>query len=258
MTKTPRISICIPTYDTDGIAARFLALALERLSRQSFTDFEVIVSDQSPTDEVGNTCNAYADRLQITRISGHACKPQSSANTNNAIAHARGDIIKILFQDDYLCRDDALAQIATLFDDPQAHWALVGSAVTHDGRAELRPMVPRLGPALHLGKNTVSSPSVLAFRAGLDLWFDENLIWLMDVDFYKSCALRLGPPAISPETLVVNRLHEGQVSNAVTRRLKRKELLYIWRKYPGERAAGQWIAFVRQFLKTLRLEKRRR
>ena len=47
-----------------------------------------------------------------------------------------------------------------------------------------------------LEKNTVSSPSVLAFEAGHGLMFDENLVWLMDVEFYHRIACQFSDPAI--------------------------------------------------------------
>ena len=123
--------------------------------------------------------------------------------------HASGRILKILFQDDFLCSDTALEQIAAGFADPAQKWLLCGSGVCRDGKTVENPMVPQLNPRLRFGRNTVSSPSVLALRAEVGLHFDESLIWLMDVEFYDRCAQQLGAPVILPETLVANRLHEG-------------------------------------------------
>ena len=61
-------------------------------------------------------------------------------------------------------------------------WLLTGSEL-QDGKTIERPMVPHL--THYTLANTVSSPSVLAFRAWR-VFFDENLIWLMDVELYAS------------------------------------------------------------------------
>lgn len=48
----PLISICIPAYkNTD-----YLSVLLQSVAVQTFRDFEVVVSDDSPTDEVETLC----------------------------------------------------------------------------------------------------------------------------------------------------------------------------------------------------------
>lgn len=248
---TPALSICIPAYDMGGMGARFLAASLARLAGQDFADFEVVVSDQSEGSEIADLCAREGGRLRVRRVDFRAGPRQASANTNNAMRHATGAILKILFQDDFLCRPDALGRIAAGFGKGGASWLLCGSGVSRDGESVERPMVPRLGPGLRFGRNTVSSPSVLALRAGTGLRFDEDLIWLMDVEFYDRCAALLGAPAILPETLVANRLHAGQVSAGVTKALRRRELRHVW---AGTRHRAGWAetrAFAYQYLKAL-------
>jgi glycosyltransferase involved in cell wall biosynthesis len=244
----PMLSICIPAYDMHLKGAEYLHQSLARLVGQDFKGFEVIISDQSDTDAVANICVQYASQLNIRRVDFRSGKRQASANTNNAMRAADGSILKVLFQDDFLVRDDALSLIVKQFD-AGADWVLCGSAKTRDGFTAERPMVPKMNPNLHFGRNTVSSPSVLAFRAGSDLFFDESLIWLMDVDFYTTCAKRFGPPGICSEVLVMNRLHEGQVSATVTPELRRQELAYIRMKYKSSETLANTLYYYRQVLK---------
>lgn len=249
MTETPYISICIPTYDMGGDGAKYLAHSFDHLLTQSFKDFEVVVSDQSDTEGVAQVCTDYSGRLNIRRVDNRTGKRQGSANTNNAMRHARGRVLKILFQDDFLCREDALAQMAEAFEGG-CDWLLAGSCVSRDGVTQERPMVPKYHPQIHFGWNTVSSPSVVALRAGLDLWYDENLIWLMDSDFVEQCHRKLGEACILPDTMVVNRLHEGQVTKTITRPLRRHELRYLARKF-GLRNWRDLKSFLYQYFKAL-------
>ncbi|MEO0772414.1 MAG: glycosyltransferase [Pseudomonadota bacterium] len=231
MPKPPFLSVCIPSYAMGGQGVAYLRQSLELLAQQSFMDFEVVVTDQSDDTDVRDLCDGF-EGIDLRYLhTGHLSR-QASANTNAAIEAARGDVVKVLFQDDFLNGVDALGQIAGAFDS--ADWCLTGSAHSHDGEALDRPMVPRMHDRIHFGKNTVSSPSVLAFRREGAPRFDENLIWLMDVDFYKRCADLWGAPAIVPEPVVVNRLHPGQVSAGVDPHLVRRELRYVWGKY------GRW------------------
>lgn len=249
MTKAPRISVCIPAYDMSGDGAAFLAAGLDGLVAQDQADFEVVVSDQSDNDAIEQLCARYADRLQITHVYFRDGPRQGSANCNNAFRHARGDILKVLFQDDYLCDPSALTQLSKVFDQPGVKWALMGSAVTRDLKVLENPMVPRYTPRTRYGFNTISSPSVLAFEAGHDIWFDENLIWLMDADIFYSCFLAFGEPAILPDTMVANRIHAGQVQRNMDRAVCRREVLYVARKQGLIRAPGDLRAFLWQYVK---------
>ena len=257
MTQTPLLSICIPAYDMGGAGGTFLAASFDRLKTQSFTDFEVIVSDQSDTDDVAQVCAHYGTSLNITRVDNRAGQRSASANTNSALRHANGDVVKVLFQDDLLNGDTALEQTMAAFADPSAKWLLSGSGVSFDGISVERPMVPKMHDTIEFGVNTVSSPSVLAMRRADMLEFDENLIWLMDVDIYKRLQLAHGAPAILDQTLIVNRLHAGQVSAGVSRQLQRHELRYVRRKFADAAQNGTTKAFVKRYLKALRPQRRR-
>jgi hypothetical protein len=62
--------------------------------------------------------------------------------------------------------------------------------------------------------------------------FDENLIWLMDVDYYKRLYDKFGFPSICNYITIVNREHQNQVTNTLaTEEIKQKELNYIKQKY---------------------------
>ncbi|WP_293577416.1 glycosyltransferase family 2 protein [Phaeobacter sp.] len=246
----PAISICIPAYGMGGAGATYLAESLDRLCLQTFRDFEVIVSDQSDDEDIAQLCAAYGDRLSIIHLWNRDAPRQASANVNHAIAAARGTILKILFQDDLLIGNNALEIIHDAMSAGAA-WSLCGSGVTRDGQEVTRPMVPRLTDRLHFGKNTVSSPSVLAMRRDAAMAFDEELIWLMDVDLYKRLWDRHGAPAIVADTVVANRLHDGQVSASVRKSLRQKELRYVARKFARSTNLIGWLEYLRQRLKAL-------
>ena len=233
----------------NGRGAGYLRHSLEKLSHQTYCDFEVVVADQSDNGVLEDICNEFPG-LDIRYLRTAQLKRQASANTNAAIDAAQGDVIKILFQDDFLNGADALGQIAAGFDDPNVSWCLTGSEHTRDGKTLIRPFVPRYHDRIHFGKNTVSSPSVLAFRREGAPRFDEELVWLMDVDFYKRCALQWGAPLILPTPLAVNRMHDAQVSAGVDRNLVNKELRYVRKKFCDGMSFGDWLHYLGRLRKT--------
>lgn len=208
----PGVSVCIPAYEMGGQGAAYLREALDSLARQTCRDFEVVVADQSRGDDVARVCAEAPPGLVLRRIDTRHLRRGSSANANAALDAARGDIVKILFQDDYLFRADALVRIADALASGRARWLLCGAWQADVAGRLHRPMLPRFNPLLALGRNTIGSPSVLAVRRDHAPRFDETLDWFMDVDFYLRCRRELGAPVLLEDWLVVNRRHPLQRS----------------------------------------------
>ena len=82
------------------------------------------------------------------------------------------------------------------------------------------------------------------------LKFDENLIYLTDVDLYKRYFDRDGLPLIINDILVVNRLHDKQVSQMTPKSLIRSELHYIRNKFRNRMKLKSWFIYVKRVLKT--------
>ena len=146
---------------------------------------------------------------------------------NNAISKADGRLIKILFQDDLLFNADSLKQIADNFDVNNDKWLLTGCIHSEDGINFFKPFFPKYNSLIHLGNNTISSPSVLTIKNDRPLFFDEKLIWLMDCDYYKRCFNEFGEPKILEEINVVNRIGPHQISNTLVKITTRiREIFY--------------------------------
>ena len=114
----------------------------------------------------------------------------------------------------------------------EGSWLVSPCLHTNDGTTLYRRINPVYHNEIHLGNNTMSSPSILAIRNNNIQEFDENLIWLMDVEYYKRLYINFGPPVILNTVTVVNRTWSGQVSNTiVTPELIDKEINYVRKKY---------------------------
>lgn len=213
--KKPRISICIPTYEMNGLGDKFLEHSFNVLLQQKFKDFNVIISDHSKTDLIKNLCKKYKNKLNIEYYRNKIKKGSSSANINNAITKANGELIKILFQDDFLYNKYALEDINKNFNTQRDFWLVTACMHTKDGKKMFRPLYPKYNHKIHLGKNTISSPSVVTILNKNPLLFNENLIWLMDCDYYKRCYEKFGKPQILNKINVVNRVGDHQVSNTI-------------------------------------------
>jgi glycosyltransferase involved in cell wall biosynthesis len=108
----PVVSVLIPTFNRPD----YLRVTLASVLRQSFADFEVIVSDNASPSDPAKIVARFADpRLRYFR------NPSNLGTTGNvlaAYAHARGKYIAILGDDDLWDQDFLAMMVAPLEADP--------------------------------------------------------------------------------------------------------------------------------------------
>ena len=91
----PAVSVIIATFNR----AQMLRCAIRSVLRQTFTDFELIVSGDACTDDSEQIVAAFADERVRWMNRAEHCGSQWGPN-NDAIAAARGDSIAFLGHDD--------------------------------------------------------------------------------------------------------------------------------------------------------------
>jgi glycosyltransferase involved in cell wall biosynthesis len=227
------ISVVIPTYEMHGFGARFLDFSLDKIAGQTYRNVEVVVSDHSQDLEISDVCRSWIRKgLDLKYLRNDNDRGNSSANLNNALRHAQGEYFKILFQDDFLISQSALENIEIAFrKNKKKSWLVSACGHSVDGILVEHPFYPKYNDQIHLGNNTISSPSVLAIRNQDITFFDEQLIWLMDVDYYKRLYEKFGEPIILDELCVANRVWEKQLSNTISDSVKNAEFAYVTEKY---------------------------
>jgi glycosyltransferase involved in cell wall biosynthesis len=220
------LSVCIPTYEMRGEATRVLTRSFNILKQQTLKRFEIVISDNSTDDVIKNLCKRpeYAS-LNINYFKNPI--KGMAQNTNSAIRHARGEIIKILYMDDYLADKNSLQEIVYNF---KGHWMVTGCE-HDDENHRYNSHYPTYNNKIHSGKNTIGSPSVLAIKNENPLLFDENMTWLLDCDYYKRLYDKYGKPTILNQINVVIGISKYQVTNILPSSAKKKERYYMARKY---------------------------
>lgn len=101
----PSVSIGLPVYN----GARFLPQALESLLGQSFSDIELIVSDNASSDSTQDICTEYAMRDARIRYVRQNVNIGAMRNWNFVARQARGKYFKWSSASDY-CAPDMLAR----------------------------------------------------------------------------------------------------------------------------------------------------
>ena len=231
MTKSDKlISIAIPCYEMKGVGAKFLDESLLKINNQTYKNIQVVISDHSINDDVKNICDKWSSKLQIKYLRNSENIGSSSSNINSAINNCDGEIIKILFQDDFLYDNYSIELIVNFFEDNDK-WLVTSCFHTNDGINVYNEHHPVWNDNIHLGVNTISSPSVLSIKNGIKERFDDDLIWLMDCDMYKKLYNEYGHPKILPAINVVNRLWGNRLSDTIPQSVKDNELIKMKLKY---------------------------
>lgn len=224
------ISIVIPCYEMHGKGVEFLDFNLKQINNQTYKNIEIVISDHSQNNDIMELYHKWKNQLNIVYIKNNNNLGVSSSNVNNAINNSKGELIKILFQDDFLYHNNSIKDIIENFEDGY-NWLVTSSTHTYDGFNFSNELIPIYNDNIHLGINTISSPSVLTIRKSVTERFDEKLIWLMDCDMYKQLYIKYGEPKIVKKVNVVNRLWGNRLSDTISQDIKDKEFLILQNKY---------------------------
>lgn len=96
----PILSIIVPVYDVE----KYINKCIDSILKQTFTNFELILIDDSSPDNCGNICDKYAkldSRIKVI----HKENGGLSSARNVGIDAARGEYIGFVDSDDYIKND---------------------------------------------------------------------------------------------------------------------------------------------------------
>lgn len=213
MNATPTLTIGVPVFN----GARYLEAAVDSVLTQSFSDLELIISDNASTDEtesIGRSLAARDARVTYRRNPENA---GLSANFNLLVGLAQGRLFKWATADDLL-RPGYLERCMNLINDDPSVVLVYAMADFEDGgggRLDLED------PGWHLVSDDPSARLSYAIRAG---HFVNAILGVMRTDDLRRTRLLpryqggdyrlmaelavLGKIVEIPERLYVRRIHQ--------------------------------------------------
>lgn len=138
---TPRVSVCVPAYQSEAN----LQETLDSVWGQDFEDLELVIVDDGSSDATAEIIAAQTDpRLRAFR---HEPNRGQAATVGEAVARARGDLVKFLDADDILHRDCVGTMVAALDESPEASFAFSRREIFSErpGDADIREWIEDLG-----------------------------------------------------------------------------------------------------------------
>lgn len=235
----PLVSICIPTYNGE----RFIAEAMNSAISQTYTNIEIVVSDDASKDTTLSIIERYKTKTDIPiRVYNH--HPNGiGANWNHSIQKAQGIYIKFLFQDDVLAPNCIAEMVAVMQADSTIglvaskrdfiidesflnketklwinNYADLQKTLNLSTENKLNIIDNTLFKSetfLKLPLNKIGEPTVVLFRKDIvkDIgYFDESFKQILDYEYWYRI-LKYKKIAILNEKLVTFRLHSNQATN---------------------------------------------
>lgn len=239
-TKRVEVSICIPAYNNPNGLRRTLA----SVASQTFQDYEVIITDDSTTEEVSKVANEYRDKFIDFTYVRNKNRKGSPDNWNECISYAVGKFIKIIHHDDWLSSVGSLESFVVKARSMQPGNVLIFSsseAVNPKGKQislnkPEKTVVKLLSndPCCLLEANIIGAPSSVLYTNLDGVTFDKKLIWLVDVDFYLQLLKRGFSLGYLTETLVSTTAESDlQVTSSVQNdaSVELFEYMYLYDKW---------------------------
>lgn len=222
----PRVSVVVPAYDS----VEFISITMESILAQSFTDFELLVSDHSSSDGTWEALQEFVKdpRVRLSRLPTGGGAP---ANWNAVTDLSTGEFVKLVCSDDLLAPQSLAEQVAALDAHPAAVMAAsqrdvvdaAGSPVMRNrGLAGLSGEVDgtdAIRRTVLAGTNIFGEPaSVLLRRSALieSGGWDGRFPYMIDLATYCAVLLRGNLVAV-PRSLASFRVSESQWSVRLVR-----------------------------------------
>lgn len=110
----PRVSIGLAVYNGE----QFLAKAIDSILAQTFTDFELILSDNASTDKTEEICKRYAEKDKRIRYQRNAENMGGANNENQTFRMSKGEYFRWAAHDD-VCAPELIEKCVSVLDqDP--------------------------------------------------------------------------------------------------------------------------------------------
>lgn len=219
------VSICLPVFN----GSKHLQGAIESVLAQTYSNFELIVSDDCSKDSSLKIIQDFAQRDSRIKVMSSETNRGLFANYNRCISQACGDFIKPFAQDDLL-HPEALARGIEVFAKHPSiallsmnKWIIDDSGrklPTHaKGFEQLRTASPVEGTevlkrCLRSVCNEIGEPSAVMYRADCKgTGFDESFRHLGDLEYWLRILMH-GSYFFIETPLCSFRVHETSATKA--------------------------------------------
>jgi glycosyltransferase involved in cell wall biosynthesis len=210
----PKISIAIPAYVNSSEEIFFLRESFDKIQTQSFSDYEVVVSDNSNNNLVADLCDEYSGKFSIV-YEKNLKDIGMSSNSNNAMKMCSSEYIKILHCDDLLFSNQSLEIIVNALDSSDKYWLVNGFNHTYNSIDFFDTKIPKYPDYLLIGNNLLGCPTNVTLRNNELEYYDDNIHMGMDVEWYHRIRMKHGMPIVLKDVLTTSRISNKNATSKI-------------------------------------------
>jgi hypothetical protein len=207
-----QLSICVPVFDPSQKYSGHLFQLLTSIKAQTMLPDEVVVTANHDLEYYEAVRELIDGDFEL--VFKRNTSKGSAENTNLAVSLCRGEIVKIMHQDDFFVNVNALKFTYNSLHESNKNWRVCAfDHFVESTSIRSRPSRPKIAWSLVNGVNGIGAPSVVAFKRSVFIPFDKELKYMFDCDWYLKMWHNWGKPLVSKKVEVRIRIHSGQATN---------------------------------------------
>ncbi|HOV13575.1 MAG TPA: glycosyltransferase family 2 protein [Spirochaetota bacterium] len=223
---SPKVSICIPAYNQ----TKYLKKTLDSILIQDYKDYEIIVTDDSTTNDVYELIKTYDFNGKLMYIK-NIINLGTPENWNEAIRNSTGEYIKIMHHDDWFIKEYSLRKfVESLENNPSSDFVISFAVSINEKDNIIKDFAPddnkisgiKKDPANLFFGNYIGPPSSVIYRKNCNVLFDKKLKYLVDIDFYIKILSKNRNFTLIKDPLIASVNHS---THNVTNSCQTKEIL---------------------------------
>lgn len=230
-----KVSVAIPCFEYNGKGVLYLSDIFRSIKFQSLKEIEVVIADQSVNNEIEKFCNDNIFDLDIVYKRDLKNRGNVAANTNLAMEMSSGEIVKLMYMDDFFFDNRSLEKIYNCLKNSDKIWLACGTNHTRDnGKTFDTNIIPRWNDNMlkSRGNNTMSGVSVIAYKNdNMNVKWDSKTCMLLDIDFYYSMRKKYGECLYFSSICVTQRVNEDALSSVISDKRVQEEFEYCRKKH---------------------------
>ena len=216
------ISICIPAYKH----INYLERLLNSISIQTYKDFEVVITDDSPDDGVELLLEKFTAITNICYFKNKLALG-TPENWNEGIRKANGTWIKIMHDDDWFADENSLQSFyEAALKNPDCSFFFSAYNNVEENSGSVKSVYVSLpgrfllwsGPLNLFKKQYIGNPSCTLIKKELNIMYDKDFKWVVDFEYYIRCLKKARNYFYINNVLVNVGINDKQVTNYAFRK----------------------------------------
>jgi len=210
------ISICIPVYKK----VDFLKRLLESVKIQTFPDYEIIITDDTPDDSIETLVKQFSF-TQPVKYFKNSPALGTPENWNETVRRASGKWIKMMHNDDWFASEHSLQRFYDCTEKNQDcsfffsafRNIIEGTGISQTVKCDIFDRLFLKMSPLHLFKKVyVGNPSCTLIRRDIESLYDRRFKFVVDFEYYIRCFRQLKKYMYLNEVLINVGFHDEQVT----------------------------------------------